>query len=187
VQPNFGLDELFGAREKYVEFDPDLSDQLMFEVNGSQVFGRYFRQDYDLHGGKAAGQYANGNIAAVENSYSQGRTLLMGSFPGAGYYLHHGVSTRELFMSFLKIADLEPKLTIDDHAVQARLHQGAGGTILWATNPTRTVKKVTVTVASGAAGFKSARDLWGGQAIAHDGAQFTMSVPARDAVVALLQ
>jgi hypothetical protein len=75
----------------------------MFEVDGSQVYGRYFRQDYDLHGGKAAGRYANGNIAAVENTSGQGRTLLMGSFPGAGYYLHHGAATRELFMSFLKM------------------------------------------------------------------------------------
>jgi beta-galactosidase len=159
----------------------------MFEVNGTQIYGRYFRQDYDLHGGKAAGQYANGNIAAVENTSGKGRTLLMGSFPGAGYYLHHGAATRELFVSFLKMAGLAPQLTIDDHAVQARLHQGAGGTILWATNPTRAAKKVTVTIASGAAGFKSAEDLWGDEAIALSGAQITMSVPARDAVVALLR
>ena len=57
VQPNYGLDELFGAREKYVEFVPDLSEQLMFEVKGSKIYGRYFRQDYDLQGGNAAGQY----------------------------------------------------------------------------------------------------------------------------------
>ena len=50
----------------------------MFEVKGKKVYGRYFRQDYDLPGGKAAGQYSNGNIAAVENTFGQGRTLLMG-------------------------------------------------------------------------------------------------------------
>jgi len=106
VQPNFGLDALFGAREKYVEFDPDLSEQLTFEVNGNKVYGRYFRQDYDVAGGKAAGQYSNGNTAAVENALGHGRTLLMGSFPGAGYYLHHGAATRELFAGFLKMAGL---------------------------------------------------------------------------------
>ena len=36
VQPNYGLDEVFGAREIYVEFAPDISDDLMFEVKGSQ-------------------------------------------------------------------------------------------------------------------------------------------------------
>ena len=107
VQPNFGLDAVFGAREKYVEFDPDLSEQLMFEMNGKKICGRYFRQDYELHGGKEAGQYSNGNIAAVENMFGHGRTLLMGSFPGAGYYLHHGAATKELFAGFLAKAGID--------------------------------------------------------------------------------
>lgn len=182
VQPNFGLDTLFGAREKYVEFDPDLSDQMTFEVNGSKIYGRYFRQDYDLQGGKAAGQYSNGNTAAVENSFGQGRTLLIGSFPAAGYYLHHGAATKELFASFLKTAGLTPSVVIDDTTLQARLHEGAGGKILWVTNPTRAAKKVTVRLAAG--DFSSAEDLWGGVAITHNGREFTMNVPARDAVVA---
>jgi beta-galactosidase len=185
VQPNFGLDALFGAREKYVEFDPDLSEQLTFEVNGSKVYGRYFRQDYDVAGGKAAGQYSNGNTAAVENTLGQGRTLLMGSFPGAGYYLHHGAATRELFAGFLKMAGVAPQIAIDDATVQARLHRGEGGTHIWVTNPTRADKQVTVTLAAGE--FSSAEDVWGGTAIAQSGRKLTMSVPARDAVVAMLR
>jgi beta-galactosidase len=187
VQPNFGLDALFGAREKYVEFNPDISDQLMFEVHGSKIYGRYFRQDYELHGGKAAGQYSNGNTAAVENTFGQGRTLLMGSFPGAGYYSHHGAATKELFAGFLKMAGLSPQIAIDDTTVQARLHQGDGGTHVWVTNPTRTVKKVTVTLGTGVGDFKSAEDRWGSTAISLSGRQLTMSVPARDAVVAALR
>jgi beta-galactosidase len=185
VQPNFGLDALFGAREKYVEFDPDLSEQMTFEVKGSKIFGRYFRQDYDLQGGKAAGQYSNGNIAAVENMLGQGQTLLIGSFPGAGYYLHHGVATKELFASFLKMAGLTQQVTVDDHTVQARLHQGAGGTHIWVTNPTREPKQVIITLANGE--FQSAEDVWGPAHIAVAGRQLTMNIPARDAVVAMLR
>ncbi len=186
LQPNFGLDELFGAREKYVEFDPDLSDQLTFEVKGSKVYGRYFRQDYELHGGSAAGQYSNGNTAAVENTYGQGKTLLIGSFPAAGYYLHHGAATKELFAGLLKWAGVTQQVAIDDAAVQARLHRDAGGgaSTLWVTNPTRTAKTVKITLASG--GFRSAEDVWGGVAISGGGREITMSVPARDAVVARL-
>ena len=186
LQPGvgMGLDALFGAREKYVEFDPDLSEQLTLEVKGSKIYGRYFRQDYDLQGGKAAGQYSNGNIAAVENSFGQGKTLLIGSFPGAGYYLHHAAATKELFAGFLKAAGLTQQVAIDDATVQARLHEGAGGTILWVTNPTRAAKKVTLRLAAG--DFSSAEDLWGGSAIPCSGREFTMNVPARDAVVARL-
>jgi hypothetical protein len=74
---------------------------------------------------------------------------------------------------------------IDDLTLQARLHQEAGGTHIWVTNPTREVKKVTVTLAAGE--FTSAEDVWGGVAIAQSGRQFSMSVPARDAVVAMLR
>ena len=188
VQPGvgMGLDELFGAREKVVEFDPDLSEQMTFEVNGSTVYGRYFRQDYELHGGMAAGQYSNGNMAAVANDYGQGRTLLMGSFPGAGYTLHHGAATKELFAGFLKLAGLAPQVRIDEATVQARLHRepGGGGGVLWVTNPTRTEKKVTVTLAAG--DFQTAEDVWGGVAIGVQGRELTMTVAARDAVVARL-
>jgi beta-galactosidase len=185
VQPNYGLDEMFGAREKYVEFDPDLSDQLMFEVNGNKIYGRYFRQDYDLRGGKAAGQYSNGNIAAVENSFGQGKTLLMGSFPGAGYFAHHGPATKELFAGFLKMANLTPQVALDDHSVQARLHRSAAATILWVTNPTRVAKAVTVTLADSGE-FKSGEDLWAGARVTCSGRQVAMTVGGRDAVVVRL-
>ena len=72
VQPNYGLDEVFGARESYVEFTPDISNDLMLEVKGSKIYGRFFRQDYELHGGNAVGHYANGTIAAVEHTIRPG-------------------------------------------------------------------------------------------------------------------
>ena len=56
--------------------------------------------------------------------------------------------------------------------------------MVWVTNPTRTAKKVTVRLAGG--DFGSGDDLWGGSAIACSGREFTMNVPARDAVVARL-
>jgi beta-galactosidase len=187
VQPNFGLDEVFGAREKFVEFVPDISEQMTLEVKGNKIYGRYFRQDYDLHGGKPAGQYPNGNTAAVENTFGRGRTLLMGSFPGAAYFLHHAPETKQLFAGFLQFAGLSPQVTIDDNSLQARLHQGPGGTHLWITNPTRSAKKVTVTLAANAGTLSSAEDLWGGATITRNERQFTMTVSPRDAVVAQLR
>jgi beta-galactosidase len=187
VQPNYGLDEVFGARESYVEFTPDISNDLMLEVKGSKIYGRYFRQDYELHGGEAAGHYANGTIAAVEHKFGQGRTLLIGSFPGGGYFLHHASPTKDLFASLLTIAGVAPQVTIDDKSVQARLHQGAGGTYLWVTNPTRSVRQVKVSIAPAAGNYKSGEDIWGKQSVAVDGAQVTVSVGGRDAaVIALL-
>ena len=183
VQPNYGLNEVFGARESYVEFMPDISDGLMLQVKDHKIYGRYFRQEYDLQGGAAAGRYDNGNIAAVEHQFGKGRTLLIGTFPGAGYYLHHGSSTKDLFANLLQMADVTPTIKLNDPAVQARLHQGPGGTYLWVTNPTRENRTVNIQLATRTGNFTSAEDIWGNQKIVREGQQITVSVPERDAAV----
>jgi beta-galactosidase len=187
VQPNYGLDELFGARETYVEFNPDISENLILDINGSKIYGRYFRQEYELKGGKAAGHYSNGAIAAVEHQMGSGRTLLFGSFPGAGYYLHHGKETKVMFAGFLKMAGVSPRLSVDDNEVQARLHVGRGGTYLWVTNPTTRARAVEVSLESGQGRFTAAEDLWGKQAIKLDGQELALNVPAKDAAVIALR
>jgi len=187
VQPNFSLDELFGARESYVEFMPDISNDLKFQLHGALLYGRYFRQEYELHGGVEVGKYLNGNTAAVENKSGQGRTLLMGSFPGAGYYLHHAPETKKAFAGLLAMAGLTPQVTIDDTNLQARLHAGAGGNYLWITNPTRSSRRVTVNLAPSTGSFKSGEDLWGKQAVTLDGGNVTVTVPERDALVIALE
>ena len=186
VQPNYGLDEVFGARESNVEFMPDISDKLTFQLKGVDLFGRYFRQEYKLTSGADAGKYSNGAIAAVENKFGKGRTLLMGSFPGAGYYLHHAPATRESFAALLAMANVAPAVQINDTKVQARLHQGAGGAYLWVTNPTREERAVSVSIASSAGTYASGEDMWSDNKVSVDGGKITVRVPARDgAVIAL--
>jgi beta-galactosidase len=187
VQPNYGLDEVFGAREIYVEFTPDISNDLTLEVKGNQIHGRYFRQDYELRGGKAAGHYSNGNIAAVAHTFGAGQTLLIGTFPGAGYALHHDPGTKALFASFLEIPGIAPQLKVDDNSVQARLHQGAGGTYLWIINPTRSDRAAKVSLGPGMGNFTAVEDLWGKRAVSLRGQEVSANVPARDAVLAALR
>jgi beta-galactosidase len=187
VQPNYGLNEVFGARESNVEFMPDISDGLMLQVKTAKIYGRYFRQEYDLQGGTTAGHYENGKIAAVEHQFGKGRTLLIGTFPGAGYYSHHSRETKELFASLLGMADVTPTTKISDAAVQARLHHGAGGTYLWVTNPTRENRTVTIELAANAGNFTSSEDIWGNQKVVREGQHVTVSVPERDAAVIALR
>lgn len=186
TQPNYGLDTLFGARESYVEFTPDLLENLTLEVNGKRIHGRYFLQEYKLAGGKVAGRYANGHIAAVEHESGQGKTLLIGTFPGGGYYLHHAPEARQFFASLVEKAGVQPQLQTDNPKVQARLHTGPGGTYVWVTNPTRTLITATVTVGAGPE-FQQAEDLWGGHEIRFAGRQLIVALPARDGAVISLR
>jgi beta-galactosidase len=160
VQPNLGLDRLFGARESYVEFTPDLLENLTLQVRGARINGRYFLQEYEPAGGAAVGTYDNGRIAAVENRYGKGRTLLIGTFPGAGYYRHHSPQSKAFFLDLLQWAGIARQVSSSDAGVRARLHTGTGGTYLWVVNPTRAARAATITLAPGAGAFRSARDLW---------------------------
>jgi beta-galactosidase len=179
VQPNYGLDQLFGCRQANVEFDPDISDDLQLEVSGKRIYGRYFRQDYLAQGGSAVGKFDGGAIAAVENRAGSGKTFLIGSFPGAGYYKHHGAATKELFAGFLGWAGLRQRVTVDNHAVQARLHEG-GRAFLWATNATSQPQTLTVTVETV---FSRAKDWWADRPIAVKGRSLSFTLPAKDAAV----
>jgi len=85
------------------------------------------------------------------------------------------------------MAGVAPQVTIDDKSVQARLHQGAGGTYLWVTNPTPGNRTVKVGLAAGAQSYKSGEDIWGKQTVAMDARQLTVDVGGRDAAVIALR
>ena len=186
VQPNLGLDQLFGARETYVQFTPDLLDKLTLTVKGKQIGGGYFLQEYKLAGGQAAGQYANGHIAAVENTSGSGKTLLIGTFPAGSYARNHSAATREFFASLLPWAGVQPKLHSSDPEVQVRLHLGAGGTYAWVVNPTRTPRTVKITLPSA---FQRATEMWqeGSASPAVSGNELSVTVGDRDAAVVRLE
>jgi beta-galactosidase len=186
VQPNLGLDQLFGAKEKYVEFTPDLLEDLTFEVHGNQVSGRYFLQEYIAEGGTVAGTFENGSAAAVENSFGKGKTLLIGSYPGAGYFKHHSPETKQFFSGLLDWADVNQKVISSDGDIKARLHKGDGGTYLWVLNPSRDSRQVTISLTDKTE-LKKANDLWAGTPISIDKNSVILTIQDRDAAIIKLE
>ncbi|HEY2011926.1 MAG TPA: beta-galactosidase, partial [Bryobacteraceae bacterium] len=187
VQPNYGLDEMFGARESYVEFTPDILDNLTLKVQGAQIHGRYFLQAYTANGGTAAGNYEDGRVAAVEHQFGKGKALLIGTFPGGGYYLHHTASEKAFFAGLLGWAKVEPRLRTDAPGTQARLHTGAGGTYLYVVNPDRASREAVVTLGSTYGPFQSGDDLWGAQKVSVTGRNVKVTAGDRDAAVIRLK
>ena len=125
-------------------------------------------------------------MAAVENQFGKGRTLLIGTFPGAGYYLHHSPEAKSFFSELLKLANVEPQLRTNNAATQARLHTGPGGNYIWLTNPTRAAQTTTISVEDSRTQFHAARDVWGEREIPVNGRQMTVTLEPRDgAVIAL--
>jgi beta-galactosidase len=184
VQPNLGLDDLFGARQTYVQFTPDILGNLTLTVKDKKIGGGYFVQEYQLKGGQAVGQYANGHIAAVEHTSGKGKTLLIGTFPAGNYYRVHSPETREFFASLLSWAGIEPQIQVSDLEVTARLQTGPGGSYLWVVNPTRTQKTVKVTLPSA---FQHVTELWQTESTPATVAGKTLTTTVQDRGAAVLR
>ena len=187
VQPNLGLAALFGASESSVEFVPHILDDLKLEVRGREIDGRFYDQQYAPKEGTAVGRFKNGAVAAVENRYGKGKTLLIGTFPGGGYYLHHSPETRVFFEELLTWANQERWLHCDQSLVKARLHIGPTGTYLWVVNATRQPRPTGVSLSARAGHFTQAHDIWQDQPVKVTGSLVEITVGERNAAVIRLQ
>jgi beta-galactosidase len=185
VQPNFGLDELFGVRESYVEFTPDLLGDLVFNLDGLPVRGGLFLQAYESAGGTPRGWYADGRIAAVDHTYGKGRTRLVGTMCGAGYAVHPEHRSPAFFSQVLDFAGKESHVRSSEPRVKARLHAGEGGTYLWIANPTHRTLPVRLKLGERWGPFSAGCVLWGADALVA-GRTVTLDAPARDVTVLAL-
>jgi beta-galactosidase len=182
-QPNLGLDALFGAREDYVEFTPDLLDGLTVAIDGLDVPAAGFLQAYEPVGGRAVGWYADGRAAVVDHEVGRGRTRLIGSFPGLGHLRRPGSASRRFFRDLLAWAGARPHVALAAPGVVARLHDGAGGTFLWVVNHNREAREVALEIAPAWGPFGGADLRWGEAAPVVAGRRVAVAVGGRDAAV----
>jgi beta-galactosidase len=182
TQPNLGLDELFGARERYVEFVPDLLGDLVFNLSGIPVRGGIFLQAYEPTTGTAVGWYEDGRVAAVENECGKGKTRLVGTMAGAGYAAHPNDRSPAFFADVFAWAGKTQDVVTSEPKIQARLHNGKGGTYLWVANPVRQPLPVRVRLSERWGPFSACRSLWGAQATVQ-GRTIELTAGARDVAV----
>lgn len=197
VQPNHGLDALFGAREEHVEFTPDILAGLTFECAGRTVPGGIFLQTYAPTTGTAAGAftggagpYAEGQVAVVDNQHGKGRTRLVGTFPGFGHFHRPSADSRGFFADLAAWAGLAPHAEVSAadsgaaaHGVVARVHASADATFLWVLNHHRAATSVTVDLGERWGPFREARARWGDGTALVDGRQVTVTIGGRDAAI----
>lgn len=182
TQPNLGLDELFGAQESYVEFTPDLLDNLALRVYGGFTWGGVYLQSYTPTSGKAVGWYEDGRVAAVENVYGKGRALLIGTMPGMGYTKHDGKNCGDFYRRLMDFAGKTPIVQSSDPRIRVRLHEGEGGTYLWVANSTRKPVPVAITF-PGSLKPKAMKALRGPHDFTFSQGRFAVLVPSRDVCI----
>jgi len=186
TQPNFGLDELFGCRESYVEFTPDILGDLKFNMSGIPTWGGIFLQAYEPTTGTPAGWYADGKVAAVDNHFGQGKTRLIGTMIGAGYGHHQQEGASTLFAKLFTLAGKTQHVVSSDPQIKARLHSGEGGTYLWIANPTRQARPARLTIDEHWGGNSVDSPLWGA-ACTNEGHTISLTASARDVSIVRLR
>ena len=137
TQPNYGLDKLFGAAEARVEFTPRLLEEMKFNADGRKVSGGVYLQAYKPTSGSVSGTFDDGLPAIVDHVYGIGKTRLVGTSPGYGYYeAKDDPGTRAFFGKLLSWAGKDQHVRCSDHRLVARIHRGKGYHVLWIVNST---------------------------------------------------
>lgn len=183
VQPNNGLDAVFGVREDEVEFMPDIGDRIRFTLDGVSTTGGGFLQSYTVTEGRELARFSDGRIAIVENTFGKGRTLLVGTHPSVGYYRDQSEAGKRYFARCFAFTGKTAHTVTSNPAVQVRLHEGEDGRYLWLVNATRHAQTGTVTDGAGKA-LTSAETHWAGDgAFLKDG---SFALPPRDLLIVRL-
>jgi beta-galactosidase len=111
VIPGFGLDEVFGAREKIIR--PVEAARLTMESSpslpgmkaGEAVRGGSFEEELEpLAGAQVLARFSNGQPAMVEKAYGKGKAILAGTFLALSYEREHDPSTGRLLRSLAQAA-----------------------------------------------------------------------------------
>ncbi|PCJ88200.1 MAG: beta-galactosidase [Hyphomicrobiales bacterium] len=182
VQPNNGLDVLFGVREDEVEFMPDIGDRIRFSLDGLDLQGGGFLQSYTATSGTERGYFNDGRLAVVENSHGKGRTRLVGTHTSVAYYRAPTEDGRRYFADCLKWTGHKQNVSCSNPQVQVRLHAGSNGQrYVWIVNASRQPQSGQLSFDASGDELKFGRIFWAGENAKAQGTGFTVS--PRDTLV----
>ncbi|MDR0449807.1 MAG: beta-galactosidase [Treponema sp.] len=180
VQPNYGLDEVFGVKQKRVEFMPDILTDIQFDIWGSRAGGEGFLQTYELSGGVSCAAY-EGDPVAVSHTWGKGKTLLIGAFLSGRYGRVHDRGTAEFFKKAFAFTDQTPLVTLSDNALHARISIGKERDYLWLLNTTDESRNCCVKLARG---WRAGKVFWaGGSVVSVNADSLELKADPRDALV----
>lgn len=119
VIPGFGLDEVFGAKEKVIRPVASpviaLSDSPDFPglKSGDTITGAAFAEELEPEGGsQVLGRFADGAPAIVEHSSGKGKAILIGSFAAFAYQAQSPAGNKQLFLSLAKAAGVSTDVAV---------------------------------------------------------------------------
>jgi beta-galactosidase len=119
----------------------------------------------------------------VDHTFSLGKTRLIGSFPGYGYYHSQDARTRRFFADLLRWAGRTQHITSSDPRIIARLQVDGQSRYVWIVNATRADVQTDLKLANRWGPVQACRVVEGDvQPTVADGAVSVM-IPGRDVII----
>lgn len=119
VIPGFGLDQVFGAKEKIIRpvDQPQIklaaSADLAGVDGGQPLTGAAFEEELDpLPRAQVLARFANGSPAIVENRFGKGRAILIGSFVALAYQRTTAAVDKQFFLALARASGIAPDTEI---------------------------------------------------------------------------
>ena len=183
-QPNYGLDELFGAIEERVQFTPDLLEDMKFSAGSKKLKGGVYLQAYKPTTGKISGTYEDGSAAVIDNHYGSGKTRLIGTSPGYGNYgTMEDDDTYDYFGSLLKWAGKKQHVKCSDSRLVARLHTGRDYKVLWVISSAREDVSAEIELSERWGSFDKHEIVVNNGSVNVSGRSMSVTVPARETTI----
>jgi beta-galactosidase len=157
VIPGFGLDQVFGTREKIIRpaEHPLLTIQnaaaLPGMSQGQTVPGDAYEEQLEpLGGAHVLAHFSDGQPAIISNSWGKGRAIFIGSFVALGYYQQTNQSAKHLFLSLAHAAGVTDEIAVTGTGIQdveARRLVGDREQLLFVFNHASQAADSTISVA----------------------------------------
>jgi beta-galactosidase len=183
-QPNYGLDELFGATEARVQFTPVLLEDMNFNAGSKKVKGGVYLQAYKPTTGKITGTFEDGSPAIIDNRFGEGKTRLIGTCPGYGNYgTMEDDDTFDYFGSLLKWAGKKQHVKCSDSRLVARIHEGRDYKVLWVISSAREDVSAEIELSERWGSFEKDEIVVNNGSVNVSGNRMSVTVPARDTTI----
>jgi beta-galactosidase len=156
VIPGFGLEEVFGAREKIIRpveaarLLVDASPSLPGMKSGEAVRGDSFEEELEpLAGAQVLARFANGQPAMVEKAFGKGKAILAGTFLALSYEREHDPSTGRLLRSLAQAAGVKPEVAVSGEGtndVEVRRLVSAQGELVFIFNHAQKQAQASISI-----------------------------------------
>lgn len=187
VQPNLGLDQVFGVRELNVEFIQDILQDEPVLWEGRLFYGGEYIQSYSLMGASRLIGGNNDQVFASENRWGSGTAFLMGTSPGVGYSNHPWEEQKKIFKWIAERMGLKAHVVCGNPRVRARIQTNGESLFLWLINGDHSVQNTDISFHGQFTCGEIEKIYWRGGSISVSNGTIQAEIEGRNAIIIKLK